>query len=642
MTRVLSKSRFKLGLECPNKLYFTARKEYVNTRDSDAFLASLAKGGFQVEALARYNYPDGIFIDRKGKSYEQLAEETRRLLEAGNVVLFEAAFLYEGLFVHIDILVKEGNRIRLIEVKAKSYDGKGFLGERGDITAKWEPYLFDVAFQKYVVSLCFPKWKVEAFLYMADKEKEATVDGLNQMFRWKGDRELEIRSDNQGIGEPILREVPVNDIVDAIISGEHSSSLEGYPFDAAVEMLKNIYGESRFPEWEIKYSACRKCEFKATAKEEAEGKKSGFKHCFSTLQDWGEEDFQRSNIFEIYNFRSKKREELISEGRFFMEQLYEEDFMGKDGMSDLGQRQWLQVSKAAAHDFTPDVKTDELLTELQNWTFPLHFIDFETSAAALPFLAGNQPYQDVAFQFSHHIFHEDGRIEHATEFIESRPGVDPNIAFVRSLKSALENDRGSIFRYSNHENKILVNLIPALNRSTETDKGELIDFILKITKKEKEWEGTRNMIDLCDIVKKYYYNPYTKGSNSLKAVLPAILRSSKLLNAKYSRPLAEINVTSLNFPLSHVWLNNGVNDPYKQLPELFEGMTALERDENISDLEDIREGGAALTAYAMLQYTDMPEHEREEIVTGLKKYCELDTLAMVMLYEHLREVCGVL
>jgi hypothetical protein len=46
----------------------------------------------------------------------------------------------------------------------------------------------------------------------------------------------------------------------------------------------------------------------------------------------------------------------------------------------------------------------------------------------------------------------------------------------------------------------------------------------------------------------------------------------------------------------------------------------------------------ALTAYAKLQYVDMTDKERDELTSGLKKYCELDTLAMVMIYEHFREI----
>ena len=61
-------------------------------------------------------------------------------------------------------------------------------------------------------------------------------------------------------------------------------------------------------------------------------------------------------------------------------------------------------------------------------------------------------------------------------------------------------------------------------------------------------------------------------------------------------------------------------------------------EELISEMEGIADGGMALTAYAKLQYVDMTEKEREELTSGLKKYCELDTLAMVMIYEHFREI----
>lgn len=43
--RVLTKSRFKLGLECPNKLYYTSKKEYANKKQEDPFLLALAEGG---------------------------------------------------------------------------------------------------------------------------------------------------------------------------------------------------------------------------------------------------------------------------------------------------------------------------------------------------------------------------------------------------------------------------------------------------------------------------------------------------------------------------------------------------------------------------------------------------------------------
>jgi len=55
-------------------------------------------------------------------------------------------------------------------------------------------------------------------------------------------------------------------------------------------------------------------------------------------------------------------------------------------------------------------------------------------------------------------------------------------------------------------------------------------------------------------------------------------------------------------------------------------------------MNNIADGGAALTAFGKLQYTDMSEEERLEIKNSLLKYCELDTLAMVMIYEHFCEL----
>ena len=69
MRKVLSKSKFKVGLECPNKLYYYGDKTYANKQTEDTFLQTLAEGGFQVEALARLHYPNGHFIQAKPWEY---------------------------------------------------------------------------------------------------------------------------------------------------------------------------------------------------------------------------------------------------------------------------------------------------------------------------------------------------------------------------------------------------------------------------------------------------------------------------------------------------------------------------------------------------------------------------------------------
>ena len=55
--------------------------------------------------------------------------------------------------------------------------------------------------------------------------------------------------------------------------------------------------------------------------------------------------------------------------------------------------------------------------------------------------------------------------------------------------------------------------------------------------------------------------------------------------------------------------------------------------ELISDESVLRDGGAAMIAYARAQYEEMGDYERQQLFQALRKYCELDTFAMVMLCE---------
>ncbi len=50
--------------------------------------------------------------------------------------------------------------------------------------------------------------------------------------------------------------------------------------------------------------------------------------------------------------------------------------------------------------------------------------------------------------------------------------------------------------------------------------------------------------------------------------------------------------------------------------------------------EKIQKGGAAMAAYALMHFTQMSDIEKEALRDGLLNYCELDTLAMLMIWEH--------
>ena len=642
----LTKSRFKLALSCPTKLYYQDQKEYENKKELDSFLQALAEGGYQVGELAKCYYPNGYDVTEKG--HKDSIERTNELLKQENVIIYEAAFQYENLFIRVDVLEKKGNTVNLIEVKAKSYEGRGtdeFLTKKGFVDGGWNDYLQDVAFQKYVMSLSYPNWNITAHLMLADKSKKASVDGINQLFLLVKDsngrasvQKSSSISENT-LGDPILTTINVDEIANRIINDDIYAKKPEIQFADKI----NLWANSCKTETKLVTpigAHCFGCEFNTSNPL----KKSGFNECWKQGLNLKDEHLKKRMIHEIWNFRGK--ENLFQEGIIFMEDVEKEHFKKLEpkanGTLSNTERQWMQVEKEKLKNDEFYLDRSGMKEQMKSFTYPLHFIDFETSMVAIPFYLGQCPYEQIAFQFSHHIMYADGRVEHIGEYIELERGKFPNFDFVRKLKAELDKDSGTIFRFATHENTVLNQIsrqILAAELSLLPDREELLAFIYSITyETDKRAAGIRNMVDMCQMVKDYFFDPRTGGSNSIKAVLPAVLGRSEFIQQRYSKPIYGKNseIKSKNFNDGWSWIQfddeGKVKDPYKLLPKLFNDID-LDQLDNLMVNEELNNGGTALTAFAKMQFTEMSDMERKQIVAGLLKYCELDTLAMVMIYE---------
>ncbi len=649
--RVFTKSIYKKALECPTKLFYLKKpSEYANEDKANDFLKALARGGFQVGALARCYYPKGHLIDTL--DHEDAVRQTDALLNEKNVIIFEAAFKFENYFIRVDILRKQGNLVDLMEVKSKSADPAIFEDELWAVSplkqgiyqlkAVWYDYIYDVAFQTFVLRKSKPDFTVTPYLVCADKSKKATVDGLNQKFLVRNNNscgKIEIHGDVSlsSLGTRILCDLDVTEAVDKILSDEEmSEKSNGLQFQESVELYSKMFVTDKKISTPIG-KHCKTCEFRSD-----DGfLKSGFHECWKELADLTAEQMSKPLIYDIWRFLGSN--DLIKDRKYFLTDASIEDVDPKEEPNRAGlsqsQRQWLQVEHAQNNSPEEYIDMDGLSSALR-LKYPLHFIDFETCMVAIPFSKGRRPYEQIAFQFSHHIVHEDGRIEHQGQYINAKPGVFPNFDFVRALKKELENDNGSIFRYSHHENTVLNQIRDQLAESTERDKDDLITWIKTITYRKGEGIGLRSMIDLCELEMHYYFHPATGGSNSIKKVLPAILNESKFLQDKYSKAIygKHEKIVSRNFD-SQIWIelkDGKVLDPYSRLPKVFN-----DYDRNTLDLlmddDELADGGAAMTAYAYLQFSEMSDDERGKIESALLKYCELDTFAMVMIWEHWME-----
>jgi len=649
MSRYLTKSRYLLGLNCPTKLYYTGKTEYPNSTEGNEFLEALAEGGFQVGSLAKSYYPTGVEITDRG--YDNSVRETFKLLKRPHVVIFEAAFMWENLFVRADIIEKKDRVINLYEVKSKSFGGNDasdmLTKKERFIDGEWTDYLYDVAYQKFVISKMYPDYEVRAHLMLANKNAMATVDGLNQKFQLKKIEDERTYVEVVGVtsksdlGNEILIRVNVDNLVEMIWNGTDSKTMQTMNFEKNVKFLADKYEKNEKIITPINRN-CKDCEFQIAPEEQTEGKISGFRECWKNQLGWNDDSFNEPLIFELWRYG--KKQDLMNDGIYYLKDIPKERLGDikpeKDGSLSGKERQWLQIEKVKNNDTNPYLDADGLKRVFESFVFPLHFIDFETAMVAIPFFKGRKPYEQTAFQYSHHIVTSDLKIEHAGEYICKGKGKFPNFEFVRHLKSELDKDDGTIFRYAMHENTVLNQITVQLNDASiddVPDKDELIDFIKTITKGANH-HGERNMVDLKDLVVKYYYHPQTKGSNSLKDVLPAVLSASAYLQDKYSKPIYGKNslIKSNNYPDGWVWIKKDekgdIINPYKLIPPLYEGIDdSLKQDFQL--IGDIREGGAAMTAYGLIQFAHISEEERDIIANGLLRYCELDTLAMVMVWE---------
>ena len=692
--KLFTKSAFKIALECPSKLfYYRNPDKYANADAEDEFLQALAEGGFQVGELAKIYCDVPPENDVKEKDYAGSLARTQQLMQQQHVNIAEAAFRFGNLFVRVDILRRDGNVIDLIEVKAKSWnpDVDKFEGTqpKGCVQSGIRPYVYDVAFQKYVVTHALEElypgehFTVRARLMMADKSKTADINGLNQLFNIKkvGDRAEVVRAHNidQVLSQShvqVLTAFDVDGLCDRVIAGTTTEQgKDGFMLNMKflnyVNAMSVCYCKNKRYKDIPLGSKCFKCQFQSNG---SDGKEDGYKECWGEVAKFTDKDFNEPLVKDLWaGYLGTKRDVWTKAGVYKMADITEkllDRHNAKDTKPGLDhcERKWLQIAMATDNkdllaDYASDIldcgaylDVDGLRQKMSKWQFPLHMIDFETTAVALPYYAGMRPYEQVAFQFSHHIIEQTTdrgyTIRHAGQYLNEAVSQFPNFEFVRALREQLAHDEGTIFRYAPHENSILRAIYKQLEENTEPDKQELMDFIDEITHvKDKKThkmlhKGKRDMVDLWEVVKRYFYEPREMGgSNSIKVVLPAVLNISQFLKDKYSKPIYGREIPSQNIPSTKPikWITfdptGHVENPYHLLPSVSNllGLVGINDDMLESEDDDmtIANGGAALTAYNKLMFCDgtMSDALRK----ALLRYCELDTMAMVFIWEFFND-----
>ena len=171
----------------------------------------------------------------------------------------------------------------------------------------------------------------------------------------------------------------------------------------------------------------------------------------------------------------------------------------------LSDSQQLQVSAEKSGDTFIDVAG--IQSFLEDLSYPLYYLDFETIMPAVPLFDKTRPYQMSIFQYSVHIQEEKNGVVVHKEFL-----ADPSDRNLRAtLAEQLIADMGK------SGDVIVYNMAFEATRLKELVR----DFPQHTT----ALEGiTNRMVDLAvPFQQKLYYTPEMRGSYSIKKVLPALI-----------------------------------------------------------------------------------------------------------------------
>lgn len=587
----ISKTDYKIARSCPAKLYYRMNK-YPSTKDEDEYIELLAEGGYMIGAIATLLFDNAILVDEP--DHDKAAALTKEYFKQENITLLEAAFERRGKFARPDILIKQGAALTLIEVKAKSFDSREeniFRGKRGDIKTGWLPYLEDITFQALILRELFPQSTLTCELMMPDKSKTTEIDNLYSLFALNT-----IAEDDSGY--PRARFTFTGDVdelrrshfltrinVDLEV-GELLPEVSA----AAESFIQSINPLSKLPA-QISF-ACKDCEYRV----EKTKIKNGFRECWGGLAD------PEPHLLDLY-FGGTVREvqTLIEAGKTSLYDLPESALSKKDGsLGARAQRQLMQMRNSKLQTEWIDPALGDILS---SHVYPLHFIDFETSGLAVPYHAGMRPFENVAFQWSCHTLSAPGAEPVHNEWINLEE-VFPNFAFAESLMEQLGRN-GTVYMWATHESSILKQIRAQMDGRYKN--AQLSAWLDQIT------DG--RLVDMNDLTLKHYFHPIMKGRTSIKKVLDAVWQVNEGLRKRYPE---------------YVKMEDGaLLSPHKSLPPLeINGRDAF-----------VHEGTGAITAYQSMLYGPQKGDEsiRERWKNLLLQYCQLDTLAMVMIHRHWME-----
>jgi hypothetical protein len=641
----ITKSEFKLGLECVQKLRH-ARLGLPRDAAGDG-VQLLAEGGAAVESLQRAIEP-GTFLGHSARN-DAAFESLRRVREAVQAIregasrqsIYQVTIEIDGFHARLDLVRLFADRIELVDIEAKRKPLDGMLTRRGTVRILWLPILQDVAFQHQLLRQWVasnrgtlgisPDLPISARLLLLDPDGVASdadvFDRTNfRMVHLQGSRGVRATVEYVGKRPPatstLLCEIPVDEEL-ALVQANTGSSVDCFKNRGVAECMaamRNMVDSDCWPEPSESLGVkCKECEFHARDRGQ-----SGFERC------WGMPDFPPGHVAELMRVSDGELRTAVAT----LGQDAKIADLPRESISPTQLPQW-RVAASGRPEVDSGFAADPIAAMVPaGCTGPVWFLDFETAAYPIPRRIGGRPYEAVPFQFEGHLLPNPG-----SRLLERvrLPGFldletsDPRRGFVDALREQLGTE-GPIFHWSAFEPSVLGQLRAQFNEDPQAGDEDRLAFICSLL--DPDGPGAGRLVDLSVIAKNAFYHPALRGSRSIKRVVPIAWAEPSIRDA------FEIGHGAAGDPDSY----SGDEDPYQGLAAAFADAPAHGSGSNpeasaiptvpVGDV--IRNGSMAMLAYHHARLSDEPHHPA--IARQLRRYCGLDSAAVVMVYGLMRDV----
>ena len=173
---ILSKSTYIKGEQCEKALFLIKNRPFLRDKLSMEQRAKF-KRGVDVGLLAQQYFPGGINMTPSSPSQfsKKVVETLKNLTNPAVNVMYEAVFQYDDTLIMLDIIVRDGDKWRAIEVKSSL-----------NIS---QTYMKDAALQYYVLKGCeVPLSDIQLMYINADYVRKGDLD-LKQLFVFQSIKE---------------------------------------------------------------------------------------------------------------------------------------------------------------------------------------------------------------------------------------------------------------------------------------------------------------------------------------------------------------------------------------------------------------------------------------------------------------------